>query len=234
LPKELQLEPVKGEKQHSSLNRAASAITHTHRGELKKAIAQHQQDLATIEGIYEQMNETEQRMKIIRPKLQELEHIKETTGKSEFLDLSDQLSELQTHRKQLLLSVHQWKRMAEDDDDKVKALTKVVAEDRINRCARFITRERRSTSPQAGERRSTLHQAVASGRCTSPDPGERRSTSPQAGVRSTSRRGTSPDPGERKSTSPRTSVRDTACRSISPDSGRNSLTANKFQSIDMD
>jgi len=227
---------------------------------LTKAIAEHQQDVATVEKIYTEMMEIEQRMKRLKPILQNLEHQKDSTAQIEFRDLSEQLFNLQTHKKRLALRLDQWKRKTEQDDDKVKALRKLVAEERDNGCARYISGER-STSPQA----------VASGRGTqaSPDPGGRRSTSPKAGVRNTARHGISPDsgrrstlskasdgpdgernsftdPGGRRSTSPQAGVRNTARRGISPDSGRrstlskasdgpdgerNSLTDNKFQSI---
>jgi hypothetical protein len=222
------------------LKRAAPAVTHvvshTHKPELTKAIAEHQQDVATVEKIYTEMMEIEQRMKRLKPILQNLEHQKDSTAQIEFRDLSEQLFNLQTHKKRLALRLDQWKRKTEQDDDKVKALRKLVAEERDNGCARYISGER-STSPQA----------VASGRGTqaSPDPGGRRSTSPKAGVRNTARHGISPDsgrrstlskasdgpdgernsftdPGGRRSTSPKAGVRNTARHGISPDSGRRS------------
>jgi hypothetical protein len=215
------------EKQHTSLRRGVPAIEKTHRGELTKAIAQHEKDLETIEDIYEEIRDVEQRMKIVKPKLQSLEQqVKDTTGQTEHYELAQELFKLQNQKSKLALRIEQWKRKAEDDHEKVKALRQVVAEERDKGCARYTTSRDRVSS--------------------SPDPGGRRSTSPQAGVRNTSRRGTMPDSG-RRSTSPEAGVRNTSRRSTSPDSARrsslseashgpdgkkNSLTANKFQSID--
>jgi hypothetical protein len=194
-------EPNKLEKQHTSLKRGLPAIERTHIGELTKAIAQHEKDRETIEDIYEEIRDVEQRMKIVKPKLQSLEQqVKDTSGQTERYELAQELFKLQNHKSKLALRIDQWKRKAEDDHEKVKALKKVVAEERDKGCARYTT---------------------SRDRVNSPDPGGRRSTSPQPGVRNTSRRGTGPDSG-RRSTSPEPGVRNTSRRGTSPDSAKRS------------
>jgi hypothetical protein len=195
-------ELIKLEKQQTSLKRGVPAIERTHRGELTKAIAQHEKDRETIEEIYEEIRDVEQRMKIVKPKLQSLEQQgKDATGQTEHYELANELFKLQNHKSKLALRIDQWKRKAEDDNEKVKELRKVVSEERDKGCARYTTSRDRVNS--------------------SPDPGGRRSSSPQAGVRNTSRRGTFPDSG-RRSTLPEAGVRNTSRRSTSPDSARRS------------
>jgi chromosome segregation ATPase len=193
-------EPNELEKQHTSLKRAAPAIEKIHRHELTKAIAQHEQDLEAIHGISLEMKELEQRIKIVERKLHELDKsatkasnpINDTTGQKEHhgltVDLSTlekklheltvELSKLQNHKKKLAHHRDHYMRKMEDDLDKVKELRKLVAEERDNGFATFVT-----LRDHAG---------------TSTDPGRMRSTSPRAVARNASPRlGTSPDPSYR-------------------------------------
>ena len=183
-------EPNEPEKKHTSFKRAAPAIEKTHRHELTRAIAQHEQDLEAIQAIYSEMNEMEQRIKNVERKLHELEKstkkfnkasnpISDTTGQKEhhgptvdlstlekeFHELTVELSKLQNHKRKLAHHLDHSKRKAEDDHDKVKALKKDVAEDRDNGCARYMTsRDRVSTSPDPGGRKSTaLHPTLEEG-----------------------------------------------------------------------
>jgi len=242
-------EPNEPEKKHTSFKRAAPAIEKTHRHELTRAIAQHEQDLEAIQAIYSEMNEMEQRIKNVERKLHELEKstkkinkasnpISDTTGQKEhhgptvdlstlekeFHELTVELSKLQNHKRKLAHHLDHSKRKAEDDHDKVTALRKLVAEERDHGFATFTTlRERVSTSTDPGGRRNTLPRAVARYAAprlgTSPDPVERKSTSPQAGVRSTL-----PQDGvcsaSLRGTSPDSRRR--SGRGTSPDSGRRS------------
>jgi hypothetical protein len=176
----------------------SSPIGKTHVSELKKAIAHHEQDLATKDDIYQEMNEIEQRMRIVKPKLQLA-----TPGKREHYDLQDRLSKLQERKVKLAPRLDQYKHKTEEGQDIVKALEKLVAQERDTACALYTTSSyRASTSP----RRSTSPEARG------------RKTSPDAIVRNTSSRRTPPE-AKNRSTSPEARV-------------RSSLTDRKLQSVD--
>jgi hypothetical protein len=67
-------------------------------------------------------------------------------GQIDHYELTPELFKLQNHKNRLALRLDQWKSKAEDDHDKVKALRKVVADERDTGCARYMTsRDRVST-----------------------------------------------------------------------------------------
>ena len=51
------------------------------------------------------MKEMEQRMKIVKPKLQALEHIKDTTGQIEYYELAQELFKLQNYKNRLAIGL---------------------------------------------------------------------------------------------------------------------------------
>jgi hypothetical protein len=179
-------------------------IAHTRGSELKKAIARHEQDLATKDGIYKEMNEIEQRMRIVKPKLQLA-----TPGEREHYDLQDQLSKLQERKVKLALRLDQYTHKAEEGQDIVKALKKLVAHESETACALYTTSSYRASTQSESPRRSASPEARV------------RKTSPDAIARNTSSRRTSPE-AKKRSTSPEARVR----------SSYQNFTDHKLQSVD--